>query len=109
MRCDCRTHFVEYLTALIRKNKIDPVVIFDLAEVLQEFRRRGKSLPIRPANMFEHEYRRLCIKVRKLHLKILTFFVKISILIIHSAMYRLVEIYNFNKLALNGLIKILYL
>lgn len=61
----CRTHYIEFLATLIRKNKIDPVVIFDLAEILQEFRRRGKSLPIRPANTFEHEYRRQCMQVRK--------------------------------------------
>ncbi len=60
----CRTHYIEYLASLIRKNKIDPVVIFDLAEVLQEFRRQGKSLPIRAPNTFEHEYRRYCIQVR---------------------------------------------
>ncbi|XP_065215308.1 E3 ubiquitin-protein ligase lubel isoform X1 [Planococcus citri] len=61
----CRTHFIEHLTALIRKNKLDPIVIFDLAEILQEFRRRGKSLPIRAAKMLEYEYRRYCIEVIK--------------------------------------------
>lgn len=58
-----RIHYVEYLAKLIRKHKIDPVATFDLAEILQEFRRRGKSLPIREPNSFEHEYRRYCIQV----------------------------------------------
>lgn len=68
-----RTHYVEFLAGLIRKNKIDPLVIFDLTEILQEFRRHGKSLPIRKANSFEHEYRHYCVQVRIISFQIFFF------------------------------------
>lgn len=63
--CSSRTHYIEYLAKLIHQYKLDPVVIFELNELLQELRRRGKNLPDRSKDATDQLYRDICIKVRK--------------------------------------------
>lgn len=64
--CSSRTHYIEYLAKLIHQYKLDPVVIFELNELLQELRRRGKSLPDRSKDASDQLYRDICIKVRRI-------------------------------------------
>ncbi|KAG8256595.1 CD40 signaling pathway, variant 2 [Homalodisca vitripennis] len=59
----CRTHFIEYLVKVIGRHKLDPVAIFDLTEVQQELRRRGKPLPIREGGQTDADYTALCAQV----------------------------------------------
>nr|CAD7452493.1 unnamed protein product [Timema tahoe] len=59
----CRVHYIEYLVGLIVVHKLDPVTIFDLVDVRQELKRRGKALPARTENATDDEYRILCVKV----------------------------------------------
>lgn len=58
-----RTHYIEYLVSVISKNKIDPISILDIADVLQELRRRGREFPPRPERCTEFQYKLLCAKV----------------------------------------------
>ncbi|KAI5737462.1 hypothetical protein M8J76_013878 [Diaphorina citri] len=59
----CRTHYIEYLAKLIHQFKLDPVFIFELNELLQELRRRGKTLPERSKDASDQLYRDICIKI----------------------------------------------
>ncbi|XP_067001542.2 uncharacterized protein LUBEL isoform X6 [Anabrus simplex] len=59
----CRLHYIEYLVELITRHKLDPISIFDLVDVQQELRRRGKALPAREASTTDDQYRILCAKV----------------------------------------------
>lgn len=59
----CRQHYIEYLAGLVLNAKLDPVEIFDINEVKQELRRRGKVLPMESQEMSEQDYLRLCIQV----------------------------------------------
>ncbi|CAG2059672.1 unnamed protein product, partial [Timema podura] len=59
----CRVHYIEYLVGLIVVHKLDPVTIFDLVDVRQELKRRGKALPARTENATDDEYRIQCVKV----------------------------------------------
>ncbi|XP_045471212.1 E3 ubiquitin-protein ligase lubel isoform X1 [Harmonia axyridis] len=59
----CRLHYTEYLVGLIGRHKLDPVSILDLAEVSQEFRRRGKELPERSPSCNDQQYREICMKI----------------------------------------------
>ncbi|GLG99758.1 Potential E3 ubiquitin-protein ligase ariadne-1 [Gryllus bimaculatus] len=58
-----RPHYIEYLVDLISRNKLDPISIFDLVDVQQELKRRGKALPARPINSTDEQYRIICSKV----------------------------------------------
>ncbi|XP_030754545.1 uncharacterized protein LOC115881269 isoform X2 [Sitophilus oryzae] len=59
----CRQHYVEYLVGLIGKHKLDPILILDLNEVYQEFRRRGKELPERGPWCDDKQYWDMCVKI----------------------------------------------
>ncbi|XP_063229781.1 LOW QUALITY PROTEIN: E3 ubiquitin-protein ligase lubel [Bacillus rossius redtenbacheri] len=59
----CRVHYVEYLASLVARHGLDPVTIFDLVDVKQEIKRRGKALPARPEKASDDEFRLLCVKV----------------------------------------------
>nr|XP_024215416.1 E3 ubiquitin-protein ligase RNF31 isoform X4 [Halyomorpha halys] len=59
----CRTHYVESLVSAIRNNNIDPVVLLDYGESLQELRRHGKEPPERPTGMSEYHHWQSCLKV----------------------------------------------
>lgn len=59
----CRPHYIEYLVGLIARHKIDPIAIFDLVDVQQEIKRRGKDLPDKGEYTTDEEYRNICAKV----------------------------------------------
>ncbi|XP_043274207.1 E3 ubiquitin-protein ligase lubel isoform X2 [Venturia canescens] len=59
----CRQHYIEYLTGLVLKGKLDPVGIFDLNDAKQELRRRGKVPPVKGQEMSDQDYLRACIQV----------------------------------------------
>ncbi|XP_049852722.1 E3 ubiquitin-protein ligase lubel isoform X9 [Schistocerca gregaria] len=59
----CRPHYIEYLVGLVVRNKVDPVSIFDVVDVVQELRRRGKPLPPRAEGATDNQYRQLCAKI----------------------------------------------
>ncbi|XP_044752367.1 E3 ubiquitin-protein ligase lubel isoform X2 [Coccinella septempunctata] len=59
----CKLHYIEYLVGLIGRHKLDPVTILDLAEVIQELRRRGKELPERSPSCNDQQYKEICVKI----------------------------------------------
>ncbi|CAH1391608.1 unnamed protein product [Nezara viridula] len=59
----CRTHYVESLVTAIRNNNIDPVVLLDYGESLQELKRHGKEPPERPTGMSEYHHWQNCLKI----------------------------------------------
>ncbi|XP_033231133.1 uncharacterized protein LOC117182184 isoform X3 [Belonocnema kinseyi] len=59
----CRQHYIEYLTGLVLKGKLDPVTIFDLNDAKQELRRRGKVPPAKDQEMSDQDYLMACIQV----------------------------------------------
>ncbi|XP_044726520.1 E3 ubiquitin-protein ligase lubel isoform X1 [Chrysoperla carnea] len=61
----CRTHYIEYLVTIIGRNKLDPISIFDINEICQELRRRGKTLPERGPYDTDPIYRTMCAQVVK--------------------------------------------
>ncbi|XP_070526173.1 E3 ubiquitin-protein ligase lubel isoform X9 [Cardiocondyla obscurior] len=61
----CRQHYIEYLTGLVLKGRLDPVAIFDLNDAKQELRRRGKVPPAKDQEMSERDYLEACIQVVK--------------------------------------------
>lgn len=58
-----RQHYIEYLVSLVVKAKLDPVTIFDLNDLRQELRRRGKVPPTQDQDMSDQAYLNACIQV----------------------------------------------
>ncbi|KAK8722802.1 hypothetical protein OTU49_012048, partial [Cherax quadricarinatus] len=63
----CRLHYTEYLVEKINTHKLDPVTIFDEADLRVCLRRNGKTVPIRRWES-EKLYRDKLIKLIKEHL-----------------------------------------
>ncbi|XP_044011623.1 E3 ubiquitin-protein ligase lubel-like isoform X1 [Aphidius gifuensis] len=70
----CRQHYIEYLASIIQDAKLDPIEIFDINEVKQELRRRGKVLPCISNEMSDQDYLKFCIKVVEIFLNCFLFF-----------------------------------
>lgn len=58
-----RSHYKEYLVNLINRNKVDPVYIMDVSEMIRLIEREEKTPPQRKPTYQESQYRKKLIQV----------------------------------------------
>ena len=58
-----RNHYKEYLVDLINKNKVDPVYIMNISEMIRLIEREEKTPPQRKPAYQESQYRKKLIQV----------------------------------------------
>lgn len=58
-----RSHYKEYLVNIINKNKVDPVFIMDISEMIRLIEREEKNPPQRKPTYQESQYRKKLIQV----------------------------------------------
>lgn len=58
-----RSHYKEYLVNIINKNKVDPVFIMDISEMIRLIEREEKTPPQRKPTYQESQYRKKLIQV----------------------------------------------
>jgi len=59
----CRMHYVEYLSGLVWRHRLDPVAISDAADLRQEMRRHGKRVRVQRVRETDERY---TVALRKL-------------------------------------------
>ena len=60
---NCRTHYVEYLCALVFRNNVDPVSVLDIGELKQVFTRANHFMPKQRPGEYEFRYKRRLAEV----------------------------------------------
>ena len=62
--CCCRVHYKEYLVDKINKNKLDPVTIYETAQIQRMLERNELPVPEKEDDDTDDQYRQRLIEVR---------------------------------------------